>query len=229
MNLDKKQYLKYFGQIQTCNNYLKIESKKNLKKRNKLVFNKYFIEDEEYCVVEQEVKDGYLCFYEDENSDYIHYFHLVLDSMIGRFMLDSNSPLNGFKGQVTLKRLREFPIIIPPKEVLQAGKSLDLAINTIMNLADKKDDKLFLEATKSLMTELRDDFVMEIYTKDLFVSNNISIVDSLLEILKDCNEESLAALALHIMSAITDLEGNLLSNMRRFRVLLSKFNNKSSL
>lgn len=37
MNLGNKQPLKDFGQIQSCQNYLKIEDEKNLKQQKKLV------------------------------------------------------------------------------------------------------------------------------------------------------------------------------------------------
>ena len=64
MNLGNKQPLKDFGQIQSCQNYLKIEDEKNLKQQKKLVFNKHFVASEEYCTVTRNVNDGYVCFYE---------------------------------------------------------------------------------------------------------------------------------------------------------------------
>ena len=38
MNLGNKQPLKDFGQIQSCQNYLKIEDEKNLKQQKKNLF-----------------------------------------------------------------------------------------------------------------------------------------------------------------------------------------------
>ena len=172
MNLGNKQPLKDFGQIQSCQNYLKIEDEKNLKQQKKLVFNKHFVASEEYCTVTRNVNDGYVCFYENGGGNYIYYFHLLLDSLIGRIMLDPNATTNGFKGQVTLKRLRDFPVIIPSNEVLNAGISLDLSIKTIIDIARKDNDEQFIESAKNLMEELRDDFVMELYIKDFFIVCN---------------------------------------------------------
>lgn len=229
MNLGNKQPLKDFGQIQSCQNYLKIEDEKNLKQQKKLVFNKHFVASEEYCTVTRNVNDGYVCFYENGGGNYIYYFHLLLDSLIGRIMLDPNATTNGFKGQVTLKRLRDFPVIIPSNEVLNAGISLDLSIKTIIDIARKDNDEQFIESAKNLMEELRDDFVMELYIKDFFISHDITIVEPLVDIVKSCEGMHFHDIVLHIMRAITDSEGSLLSNMRRFRVLMSNFNPKSSL
>lgn len=229
MNLGNKQPLKDFGQIQSCQNYLKIEDEKNLKQQKKLVFNKHFVASEEYCTVTRNVNDGYVCFYENGGGNYIYYFHLLLDSLIGRIMLDPNATTNGFKGQVTLKRLRDFPVIIPSNEVLNAGISLDLSIKTIIDIARKDNDEQFIESAKNLMEELRDDFVMELYIKDFFISHDITIVEPLVDIVKSCEGMHFHDIVLHIMRAITDPEGSLLSNMRRFRVLMSNFNPKSSL
>lgn len=224
MNLGNKQPLKDFGQIQSCQNYLKIEDEKNLKQQKKLVFNKHFVASEEYCTVTRNVNDGYVCFYENGGGNYIYYFHLLLDSLIGRIMLDPNATTNGFKGQVTLKRLRDFPVIIPSNEVLNAGISLDLSIKTIIDIARKDNDEQFTESAKNLMEELRDDFVMELYIKDFFISHDITIVEPLVDIVKSCEGMHFHDIVLHIMRAITDPEGSLLSNMRRFRVLMSNFN-----
>jgi hypothetical protein len=229
MNLGNKQPLKDFGQIQSCQNYLKIEDEKNLKQQKKLVFNKHFVASEEYCTVTRNVNDGYVCFYENGGGNYIYYFHLLLDSLIGRIMLDPNATTNGFKGQVTLKRLRDFPVIIPSNEVLNAGISLDLSIKTIIDIARKDNDEQFIESAKNLMEELRDDFVMELYIKDFFISHDITIVEPLVDIVKSCEGMHFHDIVIHIMRAITDPEGSLLSNMRRFRVLMSNFNPKSSL
>lgn len=229
MNLGNKQPLKDFGQIQSCQNYLKIEDEKNLKQQKKLVFNKHFVASEEYCTVTRNVNDGYVCFYENGGGNYIYYFHLLLDSLIGRIMLDPNATTNGFKGQVTLKRLRDFPVIIPSNEVLNAGISLDLSIKTIIDIARKDNDEQFIESAKNLMEELRDDFVMELYIKDFFISHDITIVEPLVDIVKSCEGMHFHDIVLHIMRAITNPEGSLLSNMRRFRVLMSNFNPKSSL
>lgn len=229
MNLGNKQPLKDFGQIQSCQNYLKIEDEKYLKQQKKLVFNKHFVASEEYCTVTRNVNDGYVCFYENGGGNYIYYFHLLLDSLIGRIMLDPNATTNGFKGQVTLKRLRDFPVIIPSNEVLNAGISLDLSIKTIIDIARKDNDEQFIESAKNLMEELRDDFVMELYIKDFFISHDITIVEPLVDIVKSCEGMHFHDIVLHIMRAITDSEGSLLSNMRRFRVLMSNFNPKSSL
>lgn len=229
MNLGNKQPLKDFGQIQSCQNYLKIEDEKNLKQQKKLVFNKHFVASEEYCTVTRNVNDGYVCFYENGGGNYIYYFHLLLDSLIGRIMLDPNATTNGFRGQVTLKRLRDFPVIIPSNEVLNAGISLDLSIKTIIDIARKDNDEQFIESAKNLMEELRDDFVMELYIKDFFISHDITIVEPLVDIVKSCEGMHFHDIVIHIMRAITDPEGSLLSNMRRFRVLMSNFNPKSSL
>ncbi len=229
MNLGNKQPLKDFGQIQSCQNYLKIEDEKNLKQQKKLVFNKHFDASEEYCTVTRNVNDGYVCFYENGGGNYIYYFHLLLDSLIGRIMLDPNATTNGFKGQVTLKRLRDFPVIIPSNEVLNAGISLDLSIKTIIDIARKDNDEQFIESAKNLMEELRDDFVMELYIKDFFISHDITIVEPLVGIVKSCEGMPFHDIVRYIMRAITDPEGSLLSNMRRFRVLMSNFNPKSSL
>ena len=229
MNLGNKQPLKDYGQIQSCQNYLKIEDEKNLKQQKKLVFNKHFVASEEYCTVTRNVNDGYVCFYENGGGNYIYYFHLLLDSLIGRIMLDPNATTNGFKGQVTLKRLRDFPVIIPSNEVLNAGISLDLSIKTIIDIARKDNDEQFIESAKNLMEELRDDFVMELYIKDFFISHDITIVEPLVDIVKSCEGMHFHDIVIHIMRAITDPEGSLLSNMRRFRVLMSNFNPKSSL
>lgn len=229
MNLGNKQPLKDFGQIQSCQNYLKIEDEKNLKQQKKLVFNKHFVASEEYCTVTRNVNDGYVCFYENGGGNYIYYFHLLLDSLIGRIMLDPNATTNGFKGQVTLKRLRDFPVIIPSNEVLNAGISLALSIKTIIDIARKDNDEQFIESAKNLMEELRDDFVMELYIKDFFISHDITIVEPLVDIVKSCEGMHFHDIVLHIMRAITNPEGSLLSNMRRFRVLMSNFNPKSSL
>lgn len=229
MNLGNKQPLKDFGQIQSCQNYLKIEDEKNLKQQKKLVFNKHFVASEEYCTVTRNVNDGYVCFYENGGGNYIYYFHLLLDSLIGRIMLDPNATTNGFKGQVTLKRLRDFPVIIPSNEVLNAGISLDLSIKTIIDIARKDNDEQFIESAKNLMEELRDDFVMELYIKDFFISHDITIIEPLVDIVKSCEGMHFHDIVIHIMRAITNPEGSLLSNMRRFRVLMSNFNPKSSL
>lgn len=229
MNLGNKQPLKDFGQIQSCQNYLKIEDEKNLKQQKKLVFNKHFDASEEYCTATRNVNDGYVCFYENGGGNFIYYFHLLLDSLIGRIMLDPNATTNGFKGQVTLKRLRDFPVIIPSNEVLNAGISLDLSIKTIIDIARKDNDEQFIESAKNLMEELRDDFVMELYIKDFFISHDITIVEPLVDIVKSCEGMHFNEIVLRIMRAITDPEGSLLSNMRRFRVLMSNFNPKSSL
>lgn len=224
MNSEKQQPLKDFGQIQSCQNYLKIEAEKNLKQQKKLIINKRFVEREAYCKVEREVDRGDFCFYENCASEHIYYFHLLLDSLIGRIMLDPTATTNSFKGQVTLKRLRDFPVIIPSEDVLRAGVCLDLSIRSIIILARKENDKLFLESAKNLMEELRDDFVMELYAKDLFLNHNINIVESLVAVVKSREDVPLMEMAPYIMQAITAPEGTLLSNMRRFRVLLSNHN-----
>ena len=229
MNLGNKQPLKDFGQIQSCQNYLKIETEKKMKQQKKLVFNKYFVASEEYCTVNRNVNDGHVCFCEKDGGNYIYYFHLLLDSLIGRIMLDPNAATNGLKGQVTLKRLRDFPVIIPSNEVLDAGISLDITIKTIIDIARNENDELFIESAKNLMEELRDYFVMELYIKDLFISHNVSIVEPLVEIVSRCKGMQFPEIALHIMRAITDPEGTILSNIRRFRVLMSNLDPKSSL
>lgn len=229
MNLEKKRPLKDFGLIQSCKNYLKIEADKKLKQQKKLVFNKYFVGKEEYCTVGRNVEDGYVCFCENDSSNYIYYFHLILDSFFGRLMLDPDAADHGFKGQVTLKKLRDFPVIIPSNKVLQAAILLDFSIKTVVDLARKDNDKLFLESTKNLMEELRDDFVMELYVNNFFVNHHISIVDSFVDVIKTCEGESLSEIVLHVMRTITDPEGKLLSNMRRFRVLINDFSHQSSI
>lgn len=228
MNSVIKQPLKDFGQIQFCQNYLKIEAEKNLKHKKKIVINKRFVEREEYCTINRDVDGGYVCFYENNDSERIYYYHFLLESLVGRIMLDPNATTNALKGQVTIKRLREFPVLIPSKDVLYAAVYLDFSIKTIINLAQKENDKLFFESAKNLMKELRDDFVMELYANDLFLSHHISIVEPLVAAVKDCKLVPRQKMVYHILQAITAPESTVLSNMRRFRVLLSNFNHNNS-
>lgn len=124
-----------------------------------------------------------------------------------------------------IKALKEFPVIDVSSDIIWAGAALDLTIHTIMRIMQEKEDALFLESARNLMEELRDIFVMELYAKPLFEVNNIEIVNSLVKLRYDCSNENLNEVVPHLLKGITDPNSELLSNIRRFRVLIGNMSN----
>lgn len=220
--INNRRPLKEFGSVFTYQKYmLAVEGNNDLKRRRKIVFNKKYSEQDEYCFVQRDVEESNLCYVNDRDDDSIYYIHLLLDSTIGRLMLNPPAVSNVIKGQVTLKSLKDFPVEVVSQEIMRAAASLDLTIRTIIQLLSEKEDAQFLESARNLMHELRDDFVLELYAKPLFESNNIEIVSSLVEIRNNCPADTLESIVPHFLKGITDPNSALLSNMRRVRVLIS--------
>lgn len=220
--INNRRPLKEFGSVLTYQKYmLAVENNNELKRRRKIVFNKKYVEEDEYCFVQRDVGCSNLCYINDKDDDSIYFIHLLLDSTIGRLMLNPPAESNVIKGQVTLKSLKDFPIAVVSHEIMRAATSLDLTIRTIMQLLNEKEDAQFLESARNLMHELRDDFVLELYAKPLFESYNIEIVSSLVDIRNNCPADSLDSIVPHFLKGITDPNSSLLSNMRRVRVLIN--------
>ena len=219
-----RQPLKELGQIMTIQNYKKTESE-DIAHVKKLVFEKKITSTNNYCVVSRDIESGHICYIGSKDSDFIYYLHLIFDSVLGRMMLCNVSDGHQLQGQSTIKALKDFPVAIVSDEILETAIILDLSIKTVIDILKDQQDIQFLESAHSLMSELRDDFVLELYARDLFIANEIKIVDSLIEIIESSNDKELVTIVPLILKSITDPNGTLLTNMRRFRILMDRIIN----
>lgn len=224
---NKRKPLRELGNILPCQKYLQlVEKAPELKSKKKIFFQKKFSERDEYCFVDRSVvKDCSICFISDKDNEWLYFLHLLLESILGRLMLVDKVQNGDVKGSVTQKALKEFPVIDVSSDIIWAGAALDLTMHTIMRIMQEKEDALFLESARNLMEELRDIFVMELYAKPLFEVNNIEIVNSLVKLRYDCSNENLNEVVPHLLKGITDPNSELLSNIRRFRVLIGNMSN----
>jgi len=213
--------LKDFGDIMTYPKYLlAVDRNEELKDRLKIVFNKKFSSQDDYCIVKIDLDENNLCFIDHNVDDNIYFLHLLLDSIIGRALLTNNVEYHEIKGLVSVKSLEKFPVVIVQDKIISTGISLDRANSAIVQLMSKDDDIQFLESAKNLIQEIRDVFVFELYAKTLFEVNNIEIVNLLVELMDECPDEAPETL---ILKEITNPNSAILRNIRRFRVLISSF------
>lgn len=218
-----KKPLRTFGQIISLEAYAKLAESNEWMPKRKLVFSKKITESNEYCRVARDVKEAHICYIDNLNNDFIYYLHLLLDSVIGRLMVCDNTTSNGIiHGFTSIKSLKDFPVVVVPCDIQNAAARLDQTIRVILEISKKKEDVQFIESARNFMYELRDDFVFELYAKDLFEANGIDIVNSFVRIIEDSEDTELFALAPKILNAVTSPDSALLSNMRRFRVLIGK-------
>ena len=224
MNGDyNRRKLETLGSILSYQNYGKIENL-DLKKHKKIVFERRFLQNSEYCFVSRDIKEGQLCFIGNKDDESLYFYHLIFDSIIGRFSLDYSVYDNNVKGQVTLKQLKKFLIVEVPEDIMKAGALLDLVIMAVLQIMRRDNDKQFIESVRNVMQELRDDFVLELYSKHVFESHNIDIVNTVVDLFKKNTFTNLNDAVMLIIKAITDSSSPLLSNMRRYRVLISGYN-----
>ena len=125
----------------------------------------------------------------------------------------------------SIKSLKEFPVAVAPSDIQNAASKLDQTIRVILEIFKEEKDIQFIESARNFMFELRDDFVFELYAKELFETNGIDIVNSLVRIIEDSEDRELLALAPKILESVTNPDSALLSNMRRFRVLIGNIVN----
>ena len=151
---------------------------------------------------------------------------MVLDSAIGRLLVCGNAASNWIiNGFTSIKSLKDFPVVVVPNDIQKAASRLDQTIRAILDIFREKEDVQFIESARNFMFELRDDFVFELYAKELFETNGIDIVNSLVRIIEDSEDRELLALAPKILESVTNPDSALLSNMRRFRVLIGNIVN----
>lgn len=213
--------LKDFGQILSFQNYEKVAESNKWESKSKLVFSKKITESNDYCIVAQNVTDAHICYIDSLDNDFIYYLHLLLDSVFGRLIVCDNTVSNGkINGLTSIKTLKEFPVAVVPSDIQNAASKLDQTIRYILEIFKEEEDIQFIESARSFMFELRDDFVLEIYANELFEANGIDIVNSFVSIIKDSEDTDLKALAPKILDSVTNPDSALLSNMRRFRVLI---------
>lgn len=213
--------LKTFGQILSLQNYEKVAESNEWVPKRKLVFKKKITESNDYCTVARDVKDAHICYIDNLNNDFIYYLHLILDSVIGRLFICDNAASSGrINGLTSIKSLKEFPVAVVPSDIQNAASKLDQTIRVILEIFKEEKDIQFIESARSFMFELRDDFVLEIYANELFEANGIDIVNSFVSIIEDSEDTDLMALAPKILDSVTNPDSALLSNMRRFRVLI---------
>ena len=218
--------LKSFGQILSLQNYEKVAEGNEWTTKRKLVFAKKITESNDYCRVARDVKDAHICYIDNLNNDFIYYLHLVLDSAMGRLLVCSNAASNGIiNGFTSIKSLKDFPVVVVPNDIQKAASRLDQTIRAILEIFREKEDVQFIESARNFMFELRDDFVFELYAKELFETNGIDIVNSLVRIIEDSEDRELLALAPKMLESVTNPDSALLSNMRRFRVLIGNIVN----
>lgn len=218
--------LKSFGQILSLQNYEKVAEGNEWTTKRKLVFAKKITESNDYCRVARDVKDAHICYIDNLNNDFIYYLHLVLDSAIGRLLVCGNAASNWIiNGFTSIKSLKDFPVVVVPNDIQKAASRLDQTIRAILDIFREKEDVQFIESARNFMFELRDDFVFELYAKELFETNGIDIVNSLVRIIEDSEDRELLALAPKILESVTNPDSALLSNMRRFRVLIGNIVN----
>lgn len=218
--------LKVFGQVLSLKNYEKMAEGNEWTPKRKLVFSKKITESNEYCRVTRDVENVHICYVGNQDNDFIYYLHLLLDSAIGRLMLCDNSASNGIiSGLTSIKSLKEFPVAVVPSDIQNAASKLDQTIHAILEIFKEDEDAQFIESARNFMFELRDDFVFELYAKELFEANGIDIVNSFVSIIEDSEETELLALAPKILNSVTSPDSALLSNMRRFRVLMGNIVN----
>ena len=218
--------LKSFGQILSLQNYEKVAEGNEWTTKRKLVFAKKITESNDYCRVARDVKDAHICYIDNLNNDFIYYLHLVLDSAIGRLLVCGNAASNWIiNGFTSIKSLKDFPVVVVPNDIQKAASRLDQTIRAILEIFREKEDVQFIESARNFMFELRDDFVFELYAKELFETNGIDIVNSLVRIIEDSEDRELLALAPKILESVTNPDSALLSNMRRFRVLIGNIVN----
>jgi hypothetical protein len=224
MNSDYNRIeLENLGSILSYQNYSKIEDL-DLKKHKKIVFERRFSENHEYCFVSRDIKEGQLCFIGHKDDENIYFYHLIFDSIMGRLELDYSAFSNDMRGQVTLKQLKKFLIVEVPEDIMKAGALLDIVIMYVLQIMRHDDDKQFLESVRNVMQELRDYFVLELYSKQVFERHNIEIVNTVVNLFKENNFTKINDAVILIIKAVTDSSSPLLSNMRRYRVLISGYN-----
>lgn len=229
MDTINRKPLKEFGRVFTYQKYLQEEKdNSDVKRKRKIVFNKKYSDSDDYCIVKRDVEENKMCFLSNDDNDFVYYLHLLLDSLIGRLLLGTNTKKNTIKGPVTIKALKDFPVAVTSEKVMRAAASLDLTIRTIIEIMSEKEDAQFLESARNLMQELRDDFVLELYAKPLFETNNIEIVDLLVKVRESNPEETLGSFAPIILKEVTSPDSALLSNIRRVRVLITDIHNTLS-
>ena len=217
-NLIKKQF-KECGQLFSHSKYIEVEEQLKLRKRRKLIFKKYFSEDDNYCLVTRDVKGGHIVFVPSEDDNSIYFYHLLFDSLIFRILLghyDNEKKI----GNVTIRTLRDLPILNVSNDIIQAGAILDLSIKTIMDIMRDEDDIVLLESVRSLFQELRDAFVLELYVKPFFEINNINIVNPFVEVVEGLKGQTLATVVPELLKVVIDSNGVLISNLKRLRVLM---------
>ena len=218
--------LKAFGQILSVQNYEKVAEGKEWTTKRKLVFAKKITESNDYCKVARDIQDAHICYIDNLNNDFIYYLHLLLDSAIGRLMVCDNAASNGIiNGFTSIKALKDFPVAVVPSDIQDAASRLDQTIRTFLEIFKEKEDVQFIESVRNLLFELRDYFVFELYAKEIFETNGINIVNSFVSIIEDSENTELLALAPKILKSVTDPDSALLSNMRRFRILIGNIVN----
>lgn len=220
---NKSKQLKELGQILSSSKY----NEQNTDRKIRLItFKKHFSDQDDYCQVTKDVKDSYIVFIPTTDDKHTIYFlHLLFDSSIGRVFL-STLATNKIGGNVTLKLLREFPVLDVSDDIIKAGAILDLSIKTIVQIMQEKEDLELLESVRSLMQEIRDAFILELYSKPFFENNNINIVKPLVEIIDGIDSTKLNLVVPKLLKAIINPNGELLGNIRRLRVLIGNIFDK---
>ena len=204
-----------------------VSSYADLRRRKKLEVDKKYVHDRSFCRVSKSIKDDSFCVINNKdvvNDAFLYYLNLVIDSFLGRVFLGGTPGVYHTEGPVYLKSLREIPISLPGDDIIKAGA--DLKKNVIIILSVIEEDKSrfnehYVEAIKSVLNEICDDFVMELYSKPFFESSDVHIIESWQDILNNCSFSKNSNGAVELLNALTASDSALMTNVRRFRALLS--------
>lgn len=214
--MSKSKCLKELGQVISSPRYIEMMPDRKIKC---LIFKKNFSDQDDYCQVAKDVKDSYAVFVPtNEDKNKIYFLHLLFDSSIARLFLSLGN--NKIGGSITLKSLRQFPVVNISDEIIKAGAILDLSIKTLVDIMKEKEEPELLESVRGLLQEIRDAFILELYAKPFFENHNINIVNPLVEIIGHLDDQRLNVLVPELLKAIINPNGVLLGNVRRLRVLM---------
>lgn len=203
-----------------------VASDPNLRRRKKLEVDKKYVFEEPFCRVSRTIGRDCYCIIgkEGENEDFLYYLNLVLDSSFGRIFLGDNNGRYMPSAPVYLKSLRELPIPIPTEDIRKAGADLKKGILILFDvIANNNNDfnEQYADAIRSMLNEISDCFVMELYSKPFFESSDIHIIESWQTILSNSSFSKNSSGAADLLQALISSDSALMTNIRRFRALIS--------
>lgn len=197
-----------------------------LRRKKKLEVDKKYLPEESFCRVSRTIGEDCFCVIDNkgDNEDFLYYLNLVLDSSFGRIFLGNNNGTYLSTSPVYLKKLRELVIPIPEEDIRKAGADLKKGTLIILDVISDETNGFnnhYVDAIRGMLNEISDCFVMELYSKQFFESSDIHIIESWQEILKNSTFSKSTGGAVNLMQALISPDSALMTNIRRFRALLS--------